>query len=109
MSQETFNLNDNLVQIDNLITGLNYLFEEVETRKNEYFEKLDVSSIVQEKMETREFRRSLMNYISDTYGSNLYREVAFMVMEKIDEDIAQFVNSRVDERLRELGVIPPAQ
>ena len=43
------------------------------------------------------------------YSDTIYRDVAFIVMEKIDGDIAQFVNARVDERLRELGVIPQVQ
>lgn len=106
MSQETTTLNDNLLQIDNLITGLNYLYEEVETRHNKFFDELDAKSIVQEKMETSGFKRSIMDYVNRNYGDTMYREIAFMVMEKIDEDIAQFINSRVDERLRELGVLP---
>lgn len=106
MTQETTTLNDNLLKIDNLITGLNYLYEEVETRKNKFFDELDVGPLVERKMDTNTFKRNLMNYVTNSYAQNLYREIAFMVMEKIDGDIAQFVNARVDERLRELGVTP---
>ena len=109
MSQDTITINDNLLEIENVLTALNYLYEEVETRKDKYFDTLDVSDIVHERMETREFKRSLIGMIRNDYGDGLYREVAYIVMEKIDADIAQFINSRVDQRLRELGVIPPAQ
>jgi hypothetical protein len=36
----------------------------------------------------------------------MYREVAFIVMETIDNDIDAFLNARLDERLKSLGLIP---
>lgn len=100
----TVTINENLLRFDSLLTALNYLMEEVQTRKEEVLQHVDVDSKVKAHIESSEFKQSLISMIRDNYGEGLYQEVAFLVMEKIDADIAAFINARVDERLRQNGV-----
>lgn len=100
----TVTINENLLQFDSLLTALNYLLEEVQTRKEEVIQAVDVDSKVKSHLEGQEFKQSLISMIRDNYGEGLYQEVAFLVMERIDNDIAAFINARVDERLRQNGV-----
>jgi len=102
----TTTINDNLFQFDNLLTGLNYLLEEVQTRKEDAFKAEDIAAKIRERMDEVTYRRSLAQTITRDYGEGLFQEIAFLVMEKIDNDIEAFINARVDERLRSLGVIP---
>lgn len=99
-------INENLVKIDNLFTALNYLFEEVQTRKDAIITQDDIYAKVCRRMNEDSYKNELTHYIRTLYGRGLYQEIAFMVMEKIDKDIEAFINDRVDERLKELGVIP---
>lgn len=102
MSDLTVTVNDNLVKFDNLLTGLEYLMEEVATRKESILSEVDLNSKIEQKINTNEFKNRMIRYVQNYYGEGLYREIAFMVMEKIDSDIEAFINHRVDERIQEL-------
>lgn len=102
MSDLTVTVNDNLVKFDNLLTGLEYLMEEVATRKESILSEVDLNSKIEQKINTNEFKNRMIRYVQNYYGESLYREIAFMVMEKIDSDIEAFINHRVDERIQEL-------
>lgn len=108
MSQDTHVINDNLLQIDNLITGLNYLYEEVETRKDELLKSINSDQILNIVKDLAyndyAFKTRFIQFIRQEYGTNLVREVAFSIMETIDNDIEAFINNRVDARLEELGI-----
>lgn len=108
MASSVVEFQENLVQFDNLLNALNYLIEEVKTRQAEAFKDANILEKVKEEMYSDRFRESILDFIRHDYGRGLYQEVAFLVMEKIDNDIEAFLNARVDERLRELGVIPAA-
>jgi len=105
MSTTQVTVNENLVEIDKLIDALNYLLEEINTRKESVLQPSDFDQKIINHIETDGFRNRLIGLIRTNYGDGLYQEVAFRVMEKIDNDIAAFINSRVDERLHELGVV----
>jgi hypothetical protein len=81
--------------------------EEVQTRKEQVLQTVDVEAKVISHMETHDFKSMLINYIRNEYGQGMYQEVAFLVMEKIDNDISEFINARVDERLRVAEVNVP--
>lgn len=104
MNSHVVNIQDNLIKFDNLLTALNYLIEEVETRKNQAVKDADIVAIVKEEMDSKSFKDDIVENIRYNYGNGIYQEVAFLVMEKIDNDIEAFVNARVDERLAQLGV-----
>jgi hypothetical protein len=108
MASSVVEFQENLVQFDNLLNALNYLIEEVKTRQAEAFSSVNILEKVKEEMYSDRFLESILDFIRHDYGRGLYQEVAFLVMEKIDNDIEAFLNARVDERLRELGVIPAA-
>lgn len=106
MAQETVEINENLLKFDNVLTGLEYLLEEVQTRKDNILSEVNFTQIVRDELQRDGFQGHLGSYITDGYSDSIFREIAFIVMERIDNDIAAFINARVDERLRELGVIP---
>lgn len=106
MTTQVVNLQENLVKFDNLLTALNYLIEEVQVRKEQAVRDSDILGKVQQEMNTSTFKDNIIEYIRNNYGRGLYQEVAFLVMEKIDDDIERFINARVDERLNQLGVNP---
>ena len=107
MTTETATINENILRFDNVLTALNYLLEEVQTRKDQIVQAADVDAKVINHMESRDFKSMLIDFIRNEYGQGLYQEVAFLVMEKIDNDISEFINARVDERLRAVGVNVP--
>jgi len=86
------------------LTALNYLLEEVQTRKEQIVNSIDVGEKVRNEINTRRFKDELFYYIRNEYGEGLCREVAFMVMERIDDDIEAFINSRVNKALAAAGV-----
>ena len=109
--KQTVSLNDNLIEIDNLITSLNYLYEDVKTRgeilmsDNINSEKV-VEALKNLVTNNYAFRHRFIRFIRDEYPySTFIKDVAFSVMEEIDADIEKFVNSRVEQKLRDLGVI----
>ena len=107
MTNDTLNHNDNIVRIDNMITALNYLLEEVETRKNQILQNVNIDDKIISHIEGDDFKNMLLGHIKGDYGQKLNQEVAFMVFEKIDESIQDMINARVDARLREVGVNVP--
>lgn len=107
MSSTQITVNENLVEIDKLIDALNYLLEEINTRKDQVLQATDIDDKIITHIETDSFKNMLIDMIRNRYGDGLYQEVAFRVMEKIDGDIAAFINARVDERLRQAGVNVP--
>lgn len=107
MTSDTVTVNENLVKIDNLFNALNYLLEEIQTKKDQIVQAADVDKKVFDHMNSRDFKSELINHIRNSYGEGLYQEVAYLVMEKIDGDIGAFINARVDERLRQAGVNVP--
>jgi hypothetical protein len=107
MANDTITIQENIVKIDNVYNALNYLLEEIQSKKDQIVQAADVNQKVIDQMETRNFKENLMNHIRDSYGQGMYQEVAFLVMEKIDDSIVEFINTRVDERLRAVGVNVP--
>ena len=108
MSNETVTLNDNLHKIDSVLTALNYLLEEVETRKKEMLTSSNVKDTVKEVMVEYDFQNSISRYFNNNYGEGLTREVAFNVMRQIDNDIEAFINDRVNKALMSAGVTVPS-
>jgi hypothetical protein len=107
MANDTTTIQENLVRIDNVYNALNYLLEEIQSKKDQIVQAADVNQKVIDHMGTRDYRDTLINHIRENYGQSLYQEVAFLVMEKIDDSIVEFINTRVDERLRAAGMNVP--
>ncbi len=104
MTNQTVDLNENLVKIDNLLKGLEYLYEEISTRKTEIATYENVMDIVKTQMSSASFYSELIYNIRYNYGNTLARDVSYHVMDSIDKDIDQFINTRVDQALRKAGV-----
>jgi len=103
----TTTIQENLVKIDNVYNALSYLLEEIQNKKDQIVQAADVNQKIIDHMETISYKDTLVNYIRDFYGQGIYQEVAFIVMEKIDASIVEFINTRVDERLRAAGMNVP--
>jgi hypothetical protein len=104
MINQTVDLNENLVKIDNLLKGLEYLYEEITTRKDELVKSANVLEMVKQEMNTDRFNSDIMYYIRNHYGSGLCREVTFLIMDRIDNDIDVYINRRVSHALEKAGV-----
>lgn len=100
----TTTLNDALVKLDNVITAANYLLDELQTRKQELLHKNSILEEVKFNMNSPEFKNDVYHYVRDSYGSGISREVAFYVMERIDSDIEQFINNRVEKAIEAAGI-----
>jgi hypothetical protein len=107
LAQETIEINENLLKIDNVLNALDYLLEEVRNRKDNILADINFNQIVRDEIRTDRFRDTLSSYITGGYSDSIYRDIAFIVMERIDNDIAAFINARVDERLEALGITAP--
>ena len=105
--ESTASLNDNLVKIDNLVTALNYIFEEIETRKQEYTnaEKIEESlkSLVDSKMESGIFVRWVAQRVADDYWWNIVRDVESNTRGSMEAIINQRIESVVRQQLERLG------
>ena len=108
MTNQTVEINENLVKIDNLLKGLEFLYEEISTRKAEVIKSIntDVKGIVKEEISTADFRTDMAYYLRTYHGDRIARDVSYLVMEKIDSDINTFINNRVNQALVKAGVNP---
>ena len=106
MTNQTVEINENLVKIDNLLKGLEFLYEEISTRKAEVIKSIntDVKKIVKEEVMTEEFKNDMAYCLRTYHGDRLARDVSYLVMEKIDSDINTFINQRVNRALKQAGV-----
>lgn len=110
MTSTTLTVNESLVKFDTLLQGIEYLHEEISTRKNQIMEEVSpekVREMTVESMNSQEFGQLLVDKIRQNFGDDLYREVAFIVMGQIDNDIESFINDRVNDALRNAGVTVP--
>lgn len=105
--ESTASINDNLVKIDNLVTALNYIFEEIETRKQEYTngEKIEecLKGLVDSKMETGSFVRRVAQRVADDHWWNIVRDVEASTRGNIESIINQRIESVVRHELERLG------
>jgi hypothetical protein len=103
MTNQTVELNENLVKIDNLLKGLEFLYEEIETRKEEMIKAINLENIVKVQMRTDYFMNEMSYFIRNHYGDGIAREVSYIVMNKIDRDIDSYINDRVNAALARAG------
>jgi len=104
MTNQTVEINENLVKIDNLLKGLEFLYEEISTRKDELIKAVNVKEIVKEEIKCDYFMSDVSYYIRNHYGDGIAREVSYFIMNKIDSDIDAFINNRVNRALEQSGV-----
>jgi hypothetical protein len=104
MTNQTVEINENLVKIDNLLKGLEFLYEEITTRKEEMIKATNIENVVKEQMKSEHFMNEMAYYIRNHYGDGICREVSYIVMNKIDREIDAFINSRVNQALQRAGV-----
>jgi hypothetical protein len=106
MTNQTVDINENLVKIDNLLKGLEFLYEEISTRKAELIKSVnvDVKEIVKEEIKSDYFMSDVSYYIRNHHGDGIAREVSYIIMDKIDSDIDAFINQRVNRALEQAGV-----
>lgn len=105
---QTVEINQTLFDIDKVLNALEYLHEEVKTRLNEKMDECDVEAAViravASEMDTYEFKRKIVNFLCGSYAHNIYREVADIVMNRIDRDIDAFITKRVNAQLMKYGI-----
>lgn len=92
-------VNDALVKIDHVVTAAEYLLEEMKTRQEGLLGEEAIAEKVKTIMDDYDFRMMVLRYLKDEYAEGLCREVAFFVMQKIDNDIEAFINDRVAKAL----------
>lgn len=92
-------VNDALVKIDYVVTAAEYLLEEMKTRQDGLLSEEAIAEKVRTIMDDYDFRMMVLRYLKDEYAEGLCREVAFFVMQKIDNDIEAFINDRVAKAL----------
>jgi hypothetical protein len=104
MTNQTVEINENLVKIDNLLKGLEFLYEEITTRKDELIKSMNLEDIVKGQMKENDFLNEMSYYIRNHYGDGICRNVSYIVMDNIDRDIDAFINNRVNQALERAGV-----
>jgi hypothetical protein len=104
MTNQTVEINENLVKIDNLLKGLEFLYEEILTRKDEMIKSTNIQDVVKQQMRGDYFMNEMSYYIRNHYGNGICREVSHIVMDTIDRDIDAFINNRVNRALEQAGV-----
>ena len=104
MTNQTVELNENLVKIDKLLKGLEFLYEEITTRKEEMINATNIENIVKTQMKSDYFMNEMAYYIRNHYGDGISREVSYIVMDRIDREIDTFINDRVNAALNRAGV-----
>ena len=104
MTNQTVDINENLVKIDNLLKGLEFLYEEITTRKDEMIKATNIENVVKDQMRSEYFMNEMAYYIRNHYGDGIQREVSYIVMDNIDRDIDAFINQRVNKALERAGV-----
>ena len=103
-SSTQITLNDTLVEVDNVLKGLNMLYEEIQTRKAQILADVDVTEKVKCEMDTERFKSTMHRYVDGYWGNELISRVATSVMRQIDGDIERFITTRVNEALVTAGV-----
>lgn len=91
-------VSDSLVKLDNLIDAVNYILEELQTRKASLMSQEKIKESIIEVFD-EDLKDDVIYEIRKRFGNGICREVAFYVMERIDSDIEAFINSRVNEAI----------
>lgn len=103
----TTNLNDNLVKIDNLVNALNYIFEEIETRKKEITsqESLEkgIQQSVSEQLKSYQFINRLTREIRDNYWWDMVRNMKDELEPMIRVMVEQNLKVMIRRELESLG------
>lgn len=105
----TTNLNDNLIKIDNLITGLNFLVEELETRKQEYTNRENLETLVKDQV-TRiinyddEYLRKLSRRVANEKWYDFLSDLSSRLQPTLETVIKEHVNVAVEKELYRLGI-----
>lgn len=105
----TTNLNDNLIKIDNLITGLNFLVEELETRKQEYTNRENVETLVKDQVirilnYDDEYLRKLSRRVANEKWYDLLSDLTSRLQPALETVIKEHVNIAVEKELYRLGI-----
>jgi len=109
MTNQTVEINENLIKIDNLLKGLEFLYEEITTRKEEMIKSTNILDTVKAEMRTDYFMNEMVYYIRHHYGEGISREVSNILMDRIDRDIDTRINNRVNYALARAGVNPEVE
>jgi hypothetical protein len=101
MSNSTVDIQGQLVTIDNLLQGLNYLYEEISSRKDKMMSQDSIRAELNEIVLQEDFINSLTGSIIRWYGGSdiLTHYVSLEVMKRIDNDIEAFLENRIDKYL----------
>jgi hypothetical protein len=89
-------VNDQLVEIDNLITALNYLKEEVQTT---VMSRDNITTIVKDYLSDETFYRRIREYLRRHQIKNIAAFVADDVKTDINNHLESFLYSKLDERI----------
>lgn len=108
----TVDVQGQLLEIDNLIKGLQFLYEEIESRKEKALSVETIHKCVETEIRQSSFLDAVASRImridrdhSPTDTNSLTRNIAIAVMSRIDADIQALINVRVESKLKSLGVI----
>ena len=92
----TTTLNDNVVKIDNLVTALNFILEDLETRKKEFDETSNLSVLVKENV------KDLLNYdhhLLTKIARRAADERWFTLVDQIEERTRGVIKSIIEEHI----------
>jgi hypothetical protein len=89
-------VNDQLVEIDNLITALQYLKEEVQTNS---LSRENIVTIVKEYLSEDAFYRRIRDYLRRYQIRNIASLVSAEVKADLNDNLEAFLYSKLDERI----------
>jgi hypothetical protein len=93
------NVNEQLVQLDNLLTAISYLHEEVRSRQIEMLGASEVERMVKEFLSDRGFYTRILNYHKRYQIPTIKREVMDEIKNDIDSHLENYILSKIDERV----------
>lgn len=90
------NVNDQLVEFANLLTGLRYLYEEIQSAKPD---SSAIDKAIQNYIKSDTFSKRIVNYLKRYQIPSMTEAVSTEIKHSLDSQLENYILAKLDERI----------
>lgn len=90
------NVNDQLVEFANLLTGLRYLYEEIQSAKPD---SSAIDTAIQNYIKSDTFSKRIVNYLKRYQIPSMTEAVSTEIKHSLDSQLENYILAKLDERI----------